>query len=267
MRVIWLRISEWRNDLEGFMPDASQEQAPDDSTPGAAARLKRTDLPAAGRLFEVRCAPPLLVASFDRPQTFLSWALARPGRQAGRRVAWLEVRDADLPIGLDPAALLAARLDADGLGDAVAMMTSRDVRKRKGAFAAAGTVSAQCLATTGLSNAARVGAPSRTSPRLGTINVLAAVSAALSEAALIEAVSIAAEARTAAVMDAGWPAAGGVVTGTGTDCIVVAAPAGGERAAFAGLHTDIGQALGSVVYQAVHAGATEWVAEQRDKSG
>ncbi len=48
---------------------------------------------------------------------------------------------------------------------------------------------------------------------------------------------------------------GGLATGTGSDCIAIAAPPG--QAAFAGLHTEIGEALGRVVYDAVAAGATD----------
>lgn len=225
--------------------------------------------PSAGRsphaLFEVRCDRPLLVATFREPQSVLSWAVARPGFQAAREVAWLEVHEAELPVGVDHGELLAGRLSAAGLDGAVAMMTSRDVRRWRLASARAGDVSASCLATVGLANAARVGA-SVARPRRGpgTINLLAAVSARLSEAALVEAVSIAAEARTAAIIDAAWRTeGGGVATGTGTDCVVVAAPAGGRRTeAFAGLHTRVGEALGTAVYDAVRTGAEGWITER-----
>lgn len=78
--------------------------------------------------------------------------------------------------------------------------------------------------------------------------------AGLSEAARLEALSIAAEARTAGIMDLGLTRNGRIVTGTGTDCIVVASPCGGPDAPFAGLHTDIGVSLGLAIYDAVTAG-------------
>ncbi|MFD1331497.1 adenosylcobinamide amidohydrolase [Methylopila musalis] len=217
-------------------------------------------------LFALRCAPPWLHIAFAAPQTLLSWAPARPGFQTGACVAWLEVRNADLPPGRDPLAFLDARLEAEGLTDAVAMMTSRDVTRVRRAGAHVGAVAADCVATVGLGNAVRVGAGAGARRGYGTINLLAAVSIPLSPAALLEALSIATEARTAAVIDAGWRLPSGLATGTGTDCAVVAAPdraEGGES--FAGLHTDAGQALGAAVYAAVLAGARDWIAERGDQ--
>ncbi|MEO1272728.1 MAG: adenosylcobinamide amidohydrolase, partial [Myxococcota bacterium] len=48
-------------------------------------------------------------------------------------------------------------------------------------------------------------------------------------------------------------------TGTGTDCIVLAAPPG--HAVYAGLHTAVGEAVGRAVYDAVAAGVRGWMAE------
>lgn len=212
-------------------------------------------------LFDVRCERPWLVASFAQAQAMLSWAMARPGFCVAQQVAWLEVRGADISVEVDAFALLRERLTGAGLDDAVAMMTSRDVRRGHVADAVSGGVTARCLATVGFSNAGRVGA-GLARAGVGTINLLAAVSAPLSEAALVEALSIATEARTAAVMDLGWRVDGKVVTGTGTDCVVMAAPADGEAAPFAGLHTKVGAALGAAVYAAVTAGGREWIAER-----
>src|SRR6185312_9023469 len=99
-----------------------------------------------------------------------------------------------------------------------------------------------------------------------TINLLAHVDRPLSQGALIETVSIAAQARTAAIVDLDLRQHGKPVTGTGTDCIVVAAPCmdGGE--AFAGLHTDIGAAIGRAVYDAVLQGGTAWISERGEST-
>lgn len=212
-------------------------------------------------LFSVRCDRPLLVASFAAPQTMLSWAMARPGFQSARRVAWLEVSRADLTLEVDAQALLEDRLAAEGLTDAVAMMTSRDVRSARVAQAASGTARAQCLATVGLNNAVRAGAAMAASGP-GTINLLLATAEPLTQSALIETLSIATEARTAAVIDLAWHVAGGVATGTGTDCVVVAAPEAEGGAAYAGLHTDIGVAVSKAVYEAVTAAGRAWIAER-----
>ncbi|WP_020185642.1 adenosylcobinamide amidohydrolase [Methylopila sp. 73B] len=218
----------------------------------------------ADALFLVSCARPWLAARFVRPQRMLSWALARPGFQTASEVAWLEVEDDDLPVTVDPAALLASRMREAGFCDAVGMMTSRDVRRRCVAGAASGGASAGCLATVGLGNAARVGAPSpRPRDAWGTVNLLVACSVPLTDAALVEALSIAVEARTAAIMASGRAVDGGAATGTGTDCVVVAAPLGGPAASFAGLHTDVGVAIGGAVYESVKSGACDWMAHTK----
>ena len=216
--------------------------------------------------FHVTCQQPYLVTTFHEPQTLLSWAMIRPGFQVGRKVAWLEVRDADLPQDLDPFALLECRMAAAGHGDAIALMTSRDVRRHHLAQAEAGAVSATCLATVGLGNASRVGCPPASAPRpFGTINILVHASCALSQAALIETVSIVTQARTAAVLGLDYRPQGEAVSGTGTDCIVVAAPQTGEPALFAGLHTPVGEAVGAAVLAAVSEGGAAWC-QERDAS-
>jgi adenosylcobinamide amidohydrolase len=215
-------------------------------------------------LFDIHIARPLLIASFAEPQAMLSWAMRRPGFQRADRVVWREVAREDLTLDVDPQALLAASLTEAGLDDAVAMMTSRDVRSARNAVSTSGEVVAQCVATVGLNNAERAGVLAAPIERTGhgTINLLVAVSTSLTQGALVEALSIATEARTAAVLDLDWPVAGGPATGTGTDCVVMAAPAGETGAPFAGLHTDIGRAIGGAVYQAVFEAGRDWIAER-----
>jgi adenosylcobinamide amidohydrolase len=116
---------------------------------------------------------------------------------------------------------------------------------------------ATCLATVGLSNAEAVG---RRRPYhsadFGTINLCTAVDAALTEAAQLEALSIAIEARTAAVMEAGVSLPTGTATGTGTDCAALACDPGEGR--YAGLHTAIGEAIGAATRRAITAAAADW---------
>lgn len=212
--------------------------------------------------FSISCRPPYLVASFAAEQAMLSWSLTRPGFQVARRVAWLEVRNADLPPGEDPLDGIRRLSAGADLADAVTLVTSRDIRRHHLARSEVEGEAAVCLATVGLSNGERVGQRCREPvPLPGTINTLVHVSRPLTEAALIETVSIATQARTAAVLDARVLRAGVPVTGTGTDCIVVAAPPGDGAARFAGLHTAIGEAVGDAVYRAIREGAEVW---QRD---
>lgn len=214
--------------------------------------------------FSVTCARPLLVARFATPRRMLGWAINRPGVTLADRVAWLEVTDADLPEDCDPVALLDSRLAALGAGGAVGFLTARDVRRHHVADARVGRISASALVTAGLSNAGRVGA-ARTDwrpPKAGTINILASVSCPLTEAAFLEALSIVVAARTAAVLELGLSRPEGRVTGTGTDCVILAAPVEGAPEAYAGLHTEVGEALGRAVQAAMTEAAAAWLAEQ-----
>jgi adenosylcobinamide amidohydrolase len=100
-------------------------------------------------------------------------------------------------------------------------------------------------------------------PSVGTINLLCRVSIGLTEEALLEASAIAAEGRTAAVLAAGLlsPLTGRPATGTGTDCIVVAAPETTRPDRFAGKHTACGSAIGASVFGAVSRGVARWLEE------
>lgn len=192
----------------------------------------------------------------------LSWAVNRPGLVTARRILWREVRNSDLPRDLDVTDWFAGELAQRGGGDAVAFLTSRDVRRYCEASATVGGISAHAVATVGLSNAERVGSRIDYSSRnWGTINVALRLSQGLAHAGLIEAMSIAVQARTAAVMDAEITLPSGTATGTGTDCVALAAPAGANP--YAGLHTATGEAIGKAVYQAVHTGALEWKTTNR----
>ncbi len=200
---------------------------------------------------------PWMNLDLGAPMRVLSWAINRPGLVTARHIVWREVRNADLPRDLDVIEWFANELEATGRTDAVAFLTSRDLGYHNRTVATVDGVTARCTATTGLSNAERVGTRTDYSHRdWGTINLCVALDIGLTDAALIEALSIAAQARTAAVMDAGLILPHGIATGTGTDCIAVAAPAG--DCPYAGLHTPQGEALGRAVYDAIHAGALDW---------
>ncbi len=201
---------------------------------------------------------PWLALDFDTPHQVLSWSLNRPGRVMARRILWREVRNADLPRDLDVNAWLAEALNLHGSPEAVALLTSRDIRCFHDVTASVEGVTARCIATAGLSNAERVGARvNRSGKDWGTINLVLILDGGLTEAALLEALSIATQARTVAVVGAGLDLPTGRATGTGTDCIAIAAPPGDT--AFAGLHTPLGEAIGQAVLGAVSRGVAEWM--------
>ena len=205
--------------------------------------------------------PPWLIATLDAPMRALSWAPHRAGLVDTKRIAWREVRDADLTPHLDVPSWLAGELEREGLSDAVTFLTSRSLARYHRTAFTVGETTVTCVATVGLGNAERIGHRVGPNAPVGTINVLVEIAAGLSDAARIEAIAMAAEAKTAAVTDVAHALPTGTATGTGTDCIIVAAPEGEET--FVGKHTDIGEALGRAVYDAVLSGAREWMAEQR----
>lgn len=209
-------------------------------------------------MIAVTLARPWLLADLPRPMRVLGWAPHRPGFVTASRIVWREVRNADLPPELNVNRWFADELAAAGQGDAVAMLTSRDVGTFRQMRVMVEGVKADCVATLGLSNAESVGTrrPYHTAD-FGTINLVVAVGAALTEAAQIEALSIAVQARTAAVIEAGLDLPTGRATGTGTDCVALACDAGDLP--HAGLHTAVGEAVGAAVRQAVAEAAADWM--------
>lgn len=209
----------------------------------------------------VTLTPPWLDFDLGGEMQVLSWAINRPGQVSARRILWREVQNADLPRDLDVQDWLAGELAGRDAPDAVCFLTSRHLTSHVVREAVVGTTRATAVATVGLSNAERVGLrQDRYGAGWGTINVAVRIDRGLNNAALIEAMSIATQARTAAVTEAGPDLPGGRATGTGTDCIAVAAPQGTEG--YAGLHTEIGEAIGRAVYDAVLAGTEDWMRDR-----
>lgn len=208
-------------------------------------------------------AKPWLIFDLGQPMQVLSWSINRPGFVQGSQIVWRQVSNADLPPGMDVRLWLADELKRRNCEDAVALLTSRVIARFETRTAKAGGVQAQAVATVGLSNGERVGTRVDYAGRdWGTINVAVRLDTGLGQTGLLEAMSIAVQARTAAVMDARFNLPTGIATGTGTDCVAIAAPTG--TAEFAGLHTDFGEAIGRAVYDAVAAGAAAWISERKD---
>jgi adenosylcobinamide amidohydrolase len=222
-----------------------------------------TELP-----FRLDLEPPFLIVRFENTQRTLGWSITMPGFASAREVVWLEVRDDDLAIHIDPVDFVGAKLLSRGLTDAAAFMTSREIQRHHIAQSRIGVATATCLTTVGLSNGEKVGKRHRQeTSAVGTVNTLVHVSRPLSAGAFVESVSIATQARTAAIMETNDLRDGPAITGTGTDCILIMAPEGDAPETCAGLHTDLGEAIGAAVYDATHAGATEWSAELKLANG
>ena len=210
------------------------------------------ELSACGRWLEV---------DLCTPHSTLGWTLIGGGRREAQCVFWHNVSDADLLPEVDARLLFEERRrrrtgDTRGVGFLTGCSLAEFVEKR----CERGKLSARCIATIGLRNALRIGdLPRTTSVTPGTINILLQASCPLSECASLEALSLVAEARTSAVLDAQIPSTVGntIATGTGTDCIVVASPlpsADDSELVYAGKHTELGHLIGLCVYEAVSHG-------------
>ena len=194
-----------------------------------------------------------MIVRFPQPRVCWSWAIVNGGRVVAPAVAWYFIQAPEYHELAEPAAFLRRKLEQAGEPDAVGLLTSRARYGQVEASVQHSGIQAQCTATIGLSNGMRIG-DEPTYVATGTINLVCAVSANLTPECALEGLAMAAEARTAAVMDA----TGGEYTGTGTDCIVVAHPAQGPEHRYAGKHTPLGHGIGRAVYQSVLRGVQEW---------
>jgi adenosylcobinamide amidohydrolase len=179
--------------------------------------------------------------------------------------AW--VLNAQVPAGYartDPARHLTELAGRFGLtGPGVGMLTAAQVtglvtRADEGAEAAvtAGLpVPTWAAAPAAPGTPAAPGGPAARVPAPGTINIIVSVPVPLSDAALVNAVITVTEAKTQAVLDAGFAG-----TGTATDAVCVAAPVPAGTAAedFAGPRSAWGARIARSVYAAVLAGATAY---------
>jgi adenosylcobinamide amidohydrolase len=210
---------------------------------------------------------PWLTLDLGRMMRVISWAPHGGGIVNARHILWREVRNADLTEDFDVFSWLAKECADRSMGQAVAMLTSRKIATFTIADAKVAGVTARAVATVGLSNAVRAAGTvfdqTASLAYIGTINIAIILDHDLNDIGLIEAQSIASAARTAAILESGAMSPQGPATGTGTDCIAVAALSGGHS--FCGLHTAQGQAIASAVYDAVRQGADQWIAETGGK--
>ena len=148
---------------------------------------------------------------------------------------------------------------AQGLGgDGVGLMTAVDV----GDGHWAGDEGVEALATVGLgwpTWAAAEAEPADRAGSVGTINTVVWVPVALSEAALMNAVATATEAKAQALMERGTPG-----TGTASDAVAACCPlppVRGADEAYGGPRSTWGSRVARAVHAAVSAGA----AQDRDR--
>ena len=150
-------------------------------------------------------------------------------------------------------------------GTAVGMMTAASMNSFRMAKETEQGVEIVVMVTAGLSNARRAGdlaeqrAIADQPETAGTINIVVLTSAVLTEAASVEAILMATEAKSAALQDARIrsTASNRIATGTGTDSIAIVSGPGPETIRYCGKHVLFGELLGRMVTDTV-AAAIQW---------
>jgi adenosylcobinamide hydrolase len=163
--------------------------------------------------------------------------------------------------------------DAHWDGNNVGMMTAASMDSFRMAKESAQGIDIVVLVTSGLSNPRRVG--DRAEHRImaaepeeiGTINIIMITSAKLTGAAMVEALLIVTEAKTAALQDAGIKSSvsNKIATGTGTDSVAVVSGHGSDTVNYCGKHVLFGEILGRMVTDTV-ASSIAWDIKNRPLS-
>ena len=183
------------------------------------------------------------------------WPIVGPAWGTASVIAWLQVQDADLPADVPPEAYFESRAKADKVAAEIGLMTAADVSAYACERAGKAAMEVTAVVTAGLTNGESVQPcavpPATGNWHAGTVNTALHTTVPLTQAAMFEAISIVAQARTAAILDLGISLIDGrKLTGTGTDCIVIAAPAGPHALKHCGLHTVLGRLIGETTYSA-----------------
>jgi adenosylcobinamide amidohydrolase len=196
--------------------------------------------------YEDGCDVPLLVWRADGPLRAVSSAPLGGGLGERRWVV-----NATVPMSYardDPAAHLAALADGLGLvGPGVGLLTGVDVAE----VVTRTDGGVRVWATVGLGTPVWAAAPAPATPaqRVGTVNIVVHLPVRLGDAALVNAVATATEAKAQAIWELGLPA-----TGTPTDAVTVLCPATGDPAPYGGPRSTWGAPLARAVHAAVLAG-------------
>jgi adenosylcobinamide amidohydrolase len=208
--------------------------------------------------FKVRVERDTLVVTFPSPRHVLSWAIVNGGLRTHATHILNHHVDPRTP-DHDPAKTLRQAASRIGIkATFVGMMTGADVRQYSMAKARYNELEAYAIATAGCGNLAAVGETGAylegrpRTVRPGTINMMVIVNYGFTHEAMLEAMAIATEAKVRAVSEFGLRSVstGQPATGTGTDCIAVAA--GDERRyVFCGKHTKWGELVGHAALESI----------------
>lgn len=210
-------------------------------------------------MWQITLSRPWLMIDFGRPLTVMGWTPQAGGKVVSQSLLWREVRNEDLTPDFDVLSWLSEETAQRGQAGVPCFLTSAQIADYAVAEAEVEGMHAAVLVTAGLGNAERIG-QRREDPRpIGTINAALYLNQGLTDAAALEALSLMAEARTAAMIECApglWPAK---VTGTGTDCLALCFDAQLPPLTYAGKHTALGEAIGRAALQAFSTAINRWL--------
>jgi iron complex transport system ATP-binding protein len=137
----------------------------------------------------------------------------------------------------------------------IGMMTAVSVEDAVCMYEKHDAFSVWTVVTAGVGNAvdaAQAWKREELSQKVGTINIMVFIDGTLTDAAYVQALMTATEAKTKALYDEKIvdPETSTYATGTSTDCIAIAATQTGATFPYAGTITPIGKAIGRTVYEA-----------------
>ncbi len=158
----------------------------------------------------------------------------------------------------NPAEDLRALAQKRGIAEPVqGFMTAVYLNKTQSVTLREGALNVTALVTAGVSNATSAGQSRPAALTPGTINIILLVDANLTPAALVNAVILATEAKTASLYQHNVRTPDGLpATGTSTDAVCIACTGRGEATNYAGPSTVIGWLMARAVRQCIEAALT-----------
>ncbi len=212
-----------------------------------------------------------LVISFAKPRLAISSAVLGGGICKTQVIVNHQVKEiqGDSVLGIDH-----EKISADpqrylrqvikrvtGKSNGLGLMTAVDLRHLLLKRVQYGSLWVEGFFTVGITNAVCVGEPVKTklipkeSHRLGTINIILVTNASFASSALVGAIGVATESKTAVMLEQSIHSWTGreSATGTGTDSIVFVSGSG-PHLIYSGTHTKIGELIGRVVRVGIGSG-------------
>jgi adenosylcobinamide amidohydrolase len=217
-------------------------------------------------------SPNHIHIEFSTPHRVLSSAVLNGGLTQADHIVNMKVAKSVVCTSSPQQTILSYCEDANWNGVTVGMMTAASMDSFRMVKESEQGIDIVVLVTSGLSNPRRVGdraehrVMAAESEDVGTINVIVLTSAILTEAAMVEALLIITEAKSAALQDAKVlsPVSNTIATGTGTDSAAIVSGQGPETVGYCGKHVLFGEMLGRMVTEAVSA-SIAWDIEARQR--